>query len=225
MASDPPGLSSSSASRLSAGCACVRGGWAGAGGWKQSPGCGSRGGFSTFLYLCNQREEKFLWLFLRMVCSQDLEHLFHQQPFASFAGGTRDHNPRGLERQCQAALMALPAPLCPIPIVGQLVPLPLALPPCSSTRVSVPSSCLASLSPLQPCWCCSQAPLCPPVGPRLELPLIRELRLCASETTSEWGRKFSTRDPLGEETNFAVQSCPVPGWYHSCKCWFPLLSE
>lgn len=56
---------------------------------KWSPGYGGKGGFSTFLYLCNQREEKFLWLFLRMVCSQDLEHLFHQQPLASFPGATR----------------------------------------------------------------------------------------------------------------------------------------
>lgn len=28
-----------------------------------------REGFYTFLYLCNQREEKFLWLFLRFFCS------------------------------------------------------------------------------------------------------------------------------------------------------------
>ena len=110
-------------------CVCVRGGWAGAGGRKGSPGCGGGGGFSTFLYLCNQREEKFLWLFLRMVCSQDLEHLFHQQPFASFSGDTRDRDPGGLERQCQAALMALPAPLRPIAVAGQLALLPLALPP------------------------------------------------------------------------------------------------
>lgn len=48
-----------------------------------------QGGFSILLYLCNQRDEKFLWLFLRMVCSQDLKHLFHQQPLASFPGTIR----------------------------------------------------------------------------------------------------------------------------------------
>lgn len=95
----------------------------------------------------------------------------------------------------------------------------------SSTHVSMPSSCLVSLSPLQLCWPRSQAHLCPPVGPPLGLPPICELGLCASESTSESSSKFGTRDPLGEETSFAVQSCPVPGWSHSCKRWFPLLSK
>lgn len=36
-------------------------------GWLQWGGAGK--GFYTFLYLCNQREEKFLWLFLRFFCS------------------------------------------------------------------------------------------------------------------------------------------------------------
>lgn len=102
---------------------------------------------------------------------------------------------------------------------------PLTLPLCSSTRVSVLSSCLVSLSPLQLCWPRSQAPLCPPMGPLLGLPPVCEPGLCASKSTSEWGSKYTTRDPLGEEASFGVQSLPVPGWSHSCKCWFPPLSK
>lgn len=86
--SDPLGPISSSATRLYAGCACMRvcvhGGQAG--GWKWSPGRGGRGGFSIFLYLYNQREEKFLWLFLRMVCSQDLEHCLTNIPLPASLG-------------------------------------------------------------------------------------------------------------------------------------------
>lgn len=115
-----------------------------------------QGGFSILLYLCNQREDKFLWLFLRMVCSQDLEHLFQQQPLASSLG-LLEHNPSGLEKQCQAVLKALLALLCPIPPAGQLAPLP----PCP------PTVQLRALS--LPAWCpsapCSQASLCPVVAP------------------------------------------------------------
>lgn len=108
-----------------------------------------QGGFSTFLYLCNQREEKFLWLFLRMVCSQDLEHLFHQQPLASFPGATRTTVPvdwRNSARQslrlCWHCFVSSPLqgswPCCPSPSH------------CAAPRVLVPPSGLVSLSPLQP---------------------------------------------------------------------------
>lgn len=74
-------------------CLCVCEGWTVAGGQKWSLGYGGKGGFSILLYLCNQREEKFLWLFLRMACSQDLKHLFYQQPLASFPGATKTRIP------------------------------------------------------------------------------------------------------------------------------------
>lgn len=121
-------------------------GCAGGGQGQGQPRTRVGGGFSTFLYLCNQREEKFLWLFLRMVCSQDLECLFHQQPFASFPGGTRDHDPSALEGPCQAALPRCAALPWPVPMAGQPPAAPRFL-PCTSTRVLVPPSPLGSLSP------------------------------------------------------------------------------
>lgn len=47
--------------------------------------------------------------------------------------GYQNHNPSGLEEQCQAVLKALLALLCPIPTAGQLALLPPTLPLCSST--------------------------------------------------------------------------------------------
>lgn len=72
-----------------------------------------------------------------------------------WAGGTVPGRPYGF------ASTALSHPRCRA--AGPAAPL--ALPPCSSTRVSAPSSYLVSLRPLQPCRPRSQAPLCPPVGP------------------------------------------------------------
>jgi len=133
-----------------------------------------------------------------MVCSQDLEHLVHQQPFASFPGGTRDCHPTGLERvpgspygfastasshpHCGAA-----GPAAPRPPTARLHRCPGAiLPP------GIPQ-------PPQPCWPCSQASLCPPVGPPWGCPLSVSRAVCQQEHKragqqisgrgSCWGRK------------------------------------
>lgn len=152
-------LSSSSASRLYVGCACVCGGGPGQGDGNGAQDLGGRGGFSTFLYLCNQREEKFLWLFLRMVCSQDLEHLFHQQPFASFPGG--DRSPSGLGRQCQAALNGSASTASSHPHCQ-----PHCLLPSHHAALRVSRIHLSAWRPSAPCHRAGPAagPLCPPVG-------------------------------------------------------------
>lgn len=83
------------------------------------------------------------------------------------------------------------------------------------------------------------APLCPPMGLPLGLPPVPEPGLCASESASEWGSKFGTRDSRGRKqallfSSILYQDGPTPisaGFlrsanehYVSCYganlCWF-----
>lgn len=64
-------------------CACME---QGQGDRNGAQDMGVEEGFSTFLYLCNQREEKFLWLFLRVVCFQDLGRLSASSPSRASLG-------------------------------------------------------------------------------------------------------------------------------------------
>lgn len=191
---------------------------------KWSPGYGGKGGFSTFLYLCNQREEKFLWLFLRMVCSQDLEHLFHQQPLASFPGATRTTIPVDWRNSARQSLRLCWHCFVPSPLQGNW--------PCCPHPPTVQLH-LSRCHP--PAWCpsapCSQASLCPPMGPPLGAAPVCELGLCASKSTREWGSKFGTRSLLGRRqallcSPLLYQDGPTlisAGFLHSASehCVFP----
>lgn len=134
---------------------------------------------------CNQREEKFLWLFLRMVCSQDLEHLFHQQPLASFSRATRTTMP-DCRNSAKQSLRLCWHCFVPSPLQGSW---PCCPPPshCAAPHVLVPPSHLLFLRPWQP-----------------GLPLLSRGTtpwgcpcLCTSKSTCEWGSKFGTGSLLG----------------------------
>lgn len=107
---------------------------------------------------------------------------------SQFPWGYKNHDPSGLEKQCQAVLKALLAVLCPIPPVGQLALLP-----------SLPSHCSSKL-----CLCPPGVPQPPAARPPSALPWHHPMGLplsvswgCASESTCEWGSKFITRNLLG----------------------------
>lgn len=140
--------------------------------------------------------------------------LSHQQPSAGFLGAPGTVIPVGQRDSARQPSWLCQHHSVPSPLQGSWPCCP-SCPPtsCSSTPISVRSSCLVSFQPLQLCWPCSQAPLCPPMGPSLGLPPICEPGLCASESISEWGSKFGTR-----ETSFAFQSPPVSaGFLHSAN--------
>lgn len=157
---------------------------------KWSLGYGGKGGFSILLYLCNQREEKFLWLFLRMVCSHDLEHLFHQQPLASFPGATKTTIPVDWRNSARQSLRLCWHCFVPSPLQGSWPCFPPALP---TVQLQTSQCHLSAWGPSAPC---SQASLCPAVGPPLGAAHVCELGLCASESTCEWGSQFGTRNLL-----------------------------
>lgn len=138
--------------------------------------------------------------------------------------GYQNHNPSGLEEQCQAVLKALLALLCPIPTAGQLALLPPTLPLCSSTCLG------ATLPPGVPQPPAARPPSALPWDHPLGLPVC-ELGLCASKSTREWGSKFGTRSLLGRRqallcSPLLYQDGPTlisAGFLHSASehCVFP----
>lgn len=101
--------------------------------------------------------------------------------------GLLEHNPSGLEKQCQAVPKALLA-LRPISTAGQMALLS-PHPPTVQLQTSLPAWCPSAL--------CSQASLCPAMGPPLGVAPVCELGLYASESSYEWDSNFGTRNLLG----------------------------
>lgn len=103
-----------------------------AGGQKWSPGYGGREGFLPFCIFVIREKRNFYGYFYGWSVPKTWSICFTNSPLP-VSLGLQNHNPSGLEKQCQAVLKALLALLCLIPTAGQLALLPLTLPLCSST--------------------------------------------------------------------------------------------
>lgn len=104
-----------------------------------------------------------------------------------FPWGTRTTIPVDWRNSARQSLRLCWQCFVPFPLQGRWP----CCPPCPPT--AAPNSVSARLVSLSPC---SQASLCPAMAPPLGAGPVCELG-CASESTGEWGSKFSTGNLLG----------------------------
>lgn len=140
-------------------CVCLRRRGRGRG-METEPGTWGAGeGFLPFCIFVIREKRNFYGYFYGWSVPRTWSICFTKSPLPASLGGTTVPVDWGGSARQPLRLRQhrfLPSPL--------LAPLPLALPPCSSTCVSGPSFCLASLSTCRRTGP-TAGPLCPPMGP------------------------------------------------------------